>query len=120
MDHSQMNHGSLAVPPEEPKPSLELSIEPDALRGWNLQLHVENFEFAPGQINQSSLTGEGHAHLFINGEKVTRLYGPWYYIPALPEGEHELRVELNANGHEVLTVDGKPVAATVQVVVPMP
>ncbi len=111
-------HKMLAIPAEQPVPTLTLTVTPDAMRGWNLQAAVTAFEFAPERVNQTSLTTEGHAHLYIDGEKVTRLYGPWYYIPDLPAGEHEVRVELNANGHEVLTHNGKPIDARVKVVVP--
>ena len=79
-----------------------------------------NFEFAPERVNQASVVTEGHAHLFINGEKITRLYGPWYYLSLLPVGEHELRVELNGNGHETLSAGGQPIEATVKIEVAAP
>ena len=116
--HVGMHHGVLEIPAGQAVPKLNLSVEPDSVRGWNVNAAVENFAFAPERVNQASLTTEGHGHLFIDGEKMTRLYGSWYYIPALPAGEHEIRVELNANGHEILQSDGKPIAATVMVTVP--
>ena len=116
--HGEGVHGTLAIPEGQPLPKLQLSLEPDAIKGWNLQLQVENFEFAPERVNQTSLTTEGHAHLYINGKKITRLYGPWYYLSSLPTGDNELRVELNANGHERLAVEGEPIEATLQVTVP--
>lgn len=118
--HGGTHHGSLEIPEGQPIPELTLTVEPDTMRGWNLQLDVANFEFAPERVNQASVVTEGHAHLFINDEKITRLYGPWYYIPSLPVGEHELRVELNGNGHETLTSEGQPIEATVKVEVPAP
>lgn len=119
-DHGGMDHGSLEIPEGQPAPQVTLTVEPDAMAGWNLQLEMANFEFAPERVNQESVTTEGHAHLFINGEKLTRLYGSWYYLASLPPGEHELRVELNGNGHETLTVAGQPIEATVKVMVPAP
>lgn len=118
--HGEMHHRALEIPAGHAVPQLSLSVEPDAMRGWNLNAAVENFAFAPERVNQESSTTEGHAHLFINGEKITRLYGPWYYIPALPVGEHEIRVELNANGHEALQSKGETIAATVKLTVPSP
>lgn len=118
--HGGMNHGALEIPADQAVPQLNLNVTPDTMSGWNLHAAVENFTFAPQRVNQESLTTEGHAHLFINGEKVTRLYGPWYYIPVLPAGEHEIRVELNANGHEVLQKNGEPIAATAEIMVPAP
>lgn len=116
--HGSMNHGTLMIPEDQPQPSISLTVEPDAMRGWNLNAAVRNFAFAPEQVNQSSTTTEGHAHLYINGEKITRLYGSWYYIPELPAGEHEIRVELNANGHEILMSEGEAIADTATVTVP--
>jgi hypothetical protein len=40
--------------------------------------------------------------LYINGEKVSRVYGPWLHLPTLPPGRNEITVELNANNHQVL------------------
>ena len=116
--HSGMGHEPLMIPEGEPAPTLELTVEPDAVRGWNLQAAVSNFEFAPERVNQASSTTEGHAHLYINGEKITRLYSAWYYIPALPPGEHSIRVELNANGHEPLVSAEGAIEDTVTVMVP--
>ena len=37
------------------------------------------------------MLGHGHAHLYINGEKVARLYSPYFYIAELEEGD-QIRV----------------------------
>jgi hypothetical protein len=63
------------------------------------------------------VAGEGHAHLYIDGKKITRLYGEWYFIPSLKPGTHTIRVTLNANTHEDYAVGGKLVEDTVTVVV---
>ncbi|NJN21199.1 MAG: hypothetical protein HC812_08440 [Leptolyngbya sp. RL_3_1] len=112
------HHGTIEVPVEQPVPTVTLTVHPDPVRGWNLEVQTEHWVFAPEQVNQSSLTTEGHAHLYINGEQVTRLYSTWSYLPSLPSGEHLLTVGLNANGHEGLTHNSAPIEATVTVVVP--
>ncbi len=112
------SHGTLAVLEGQPTPEVTLTVHDDALRGWNLEVELENFTLAPDEVNEASNTIEGHAHLYVNGVKITRLYGPWYYLESLPSGEQELRVELNANGHEVLTYDGEAIADTVIITVP--
>ena len=112
------DHGTLSVPEGQPTPSVALTVHDDALQGWNLELTLENFALAPEQVNQASSAAEGHAHLYVNGVKVTRLYGPWYYLESLPPGSQELRVELNANGHEVLMHDGEAIGDTVVIDVP--
>ena len=112
------HHGSLEIPSGQPIPSVDLVVRPDAMKGWNLELRVSNFRFAPEKVNQESNYREGHAHLYINGEKITRLYGPWYYLSNLEPGQHEITVTLNANGHEEFLSQGEAIADTVTIDVP--
>lgn len=118
MSHDQMSHDSdhahkqLEVSADQPVPSVELLVHEDALNGWNLEVQLENFEFSPTTVNEPGPQNEGHAHLYINGEKVTRLYSSWYYLGALEPGDNEIMVTLNTNVHEDLTVDGETIAAS--------
>lgn len=75
-------------------------------------MRAEDFRFAPERASTAHVAGEGHAHLFIDGKKITRLYGEWYHVPALTPGVHKITVTLNANSHEDLTVQGKVVSDT--------
>ena len=111
-------HATLEIPAGQPVPTVTLSVHADAVSGWNLELQTTHFRFAPETINQSSLPTEGHAHLYVNGEKVGRLYGPWYHLPNLPAGRNEITVGLNANGHEALTHQGDAIESTVVIEVP--
>ncbi|MDA0265404.1 MAG: hypothetical protein O2890_02785 [Cyanobacteria bacterium] len=112
------HHGNLEIPADQPVPTVTLTAHPDPVSGWNLEVQTEHWTFAPERVNQSSLTTEGHGHLYVNGEKMTRLYSTWTYLPSLPPGENRLTVGLNANGHEGLTHNGEPIEATVVVDVP--
>ncbi|MBE7380679.1 MAG: hypothetical protein F6J95_004640 [Leptolyngbya sp. SIO1E4] len=121
MPHSDHgHHGALEVPADQPVPTVTLAVYPDPVAGWNIEAQTENWDFAPERVNQSSITTEGHAHLYLNGEKLTRLYSEWYYQPSLPPGEHTLTVSLNANGHEALMHNGQPIKASVSLTVPQP
>jgi hypothetical protein len=111
-------HGTIELSGEQATPTLRLIAHPDARHGWNLEVQVTDFRFAPERVNQASTPNEGHAHLYINGEKITRLYSNWYYLESLPPGRHEVTVSLNANGHEALTINGQPIQATVEIEVP--
>ena len=93
-------------------PSLELEVRADLHSGWNAQLIIQNFAFSPEKTNQKVKAGEGHAHLYINGKKLARVYGKWFHIPNLPKGNHKIRATLNANNHQTLAIDGKPIEAT--------
>lgn len=108
-------HQMMAVPDGQPVPSVKLRVHDDPMQGWNLEIQVENFQFAPEHIAEPSISTEGHAHLYVNGTKMARLYGNWYHLPELPPGTNEITVSLNANGHETLTVNGQPVRDTVTI-----
>ncbi|WP_017300152.1 hypothetical protein [Nodosilinea nodulosa] len=112
------HHGILEIPAGQPVPTVMLMVYPDPVQGWNLEVQTTNFRFAPEHVNQANLPGEGHAHLYVNGEKTSRIYGPWLHLPQLPSGQSELTVGLNANGHEALTHDGQKIESTVVVEVP--
>lgn len=116
-DHG-MHHSMLEIPEGQPVPEISLAIFPDPVAGWNLQIETENWAFAPEHVNQTSILTEGHAHLYVNGEKLTRIYSNWHYLPGLPPGDHVLTVGLNANGHEALMHNGELIEASVEVSVP--
>jgi hypothetical protein len=111
-------HSKMVIPPGQPVPTVNLVVTPDTMSGWNLQVKVTNFAFAPERINTKGIATEGHAHLYIDGKKVTRLYGPWYYLGNLSPGAHTITVTLNSNGHEDLIYNGKPIQATQVIQVP--
>lgn len=128
MDHGGMDHGDahshhdqmLEIPAGAPVPELTVRVDSDPVRGWNLYVSATNFEFAPEKINSESNPSEGHAHLYINGESAQRIYGNWTHLAELPPGENELKVTLNANGHEALAAEGIPIEETVTVDVDNP
>ncbi|MEL7083097.1 MAG: hypothetical protein AAF268_09505 [Cyanobacteria bacterium P01_A01_bin.3] len=105
-------HPQVEVSADLPVPAVVLAAYQDAVNGWNLQLQLENFELAPATVNEAGPQNEGHAHLYINGEKVTRLYSDWYYLGELDPGENEIVVTLNTNIHEDLTVNGEVISAS--------
>jgi len=101
-------------------PALGIAIKNDPVGGWNLHLRVSNFRFAPERASTPYKAGEGHAHIYVNGKKLARLYGPWFHIGSLPPGKAMIRVTLNTNDHREMMVGGKIVAATATVVAPKP
>ena len=106
------HHKTVVLSDNQPIPDIDLVVYKDSLKGWNLQIKLENFEFAPEMANQENQLNKGHAHLYINGEKITRLYGDWYYLGDLPPGTNEIKVQLNTNSHESLMYQGKLIEDT--------
>lgn len=111
-------HQRLDIPAGQPLPSVTLEIRPDRMKGWNLHIQVQNFQFAPEQIDRPSAWNTGHAHLYVNGRKLTRLYGSWYYLDSLPAGENQIVVTLNTNSHEDLYANGQRIEGRAIVRVP--
>ena len=108
-------HGETVEAP--PGMGVALNVHPDSVSGFNIQIVPTAFTFAPERVNTAHLPGEGHAHLYIDGVKLRRVYGEWAHVDGLSSGMREISVTLNANTHEQYAVDGQPItaAATVQV-----
>ncbi len=109
-------HSQVEVDPDN-APEVSIKVENDALAGWNVYVAVENFRFAPERVNQANTPNEGHAHLYLNGNKVTRLYGTAFHLTGLQPGENVVSVSLNANDHSDLVLGGEPIEAAALVVV---
>lgn len=113
VDHSL--HPITEVRDDRPIPSLRLRVSPDRMDGFNIFLETRNFLFTPGLAGSAPVANEGHAHLYVNGEKVARMYSPWHHLPAklLRDGINRLEVEFSANDHSVWGVAGEPIGADV-------
>jgi hypothetical protein len=106
------SHEIMEIPTGQPIPSIDLVVHQDPMNGWNLEVKVANFRFAPEHVSTEARPGEGHAHLYVNGKKITRLYGNWYYLGTLTSGRNEITVTLNANNHADLAHNGRKIEAT--------
>lgn len=113
-----MQHGVLEVPAVG-APQVGITVEPDAMTGGNVTLSTNNFTFTPEMVNSAHVAHTGHAHLYVDGIKIARLYGPHFHIPNLPVGEHEVSVSLSSNEHAYYTVDGQRIAARTTVTQPL-
>ncbi len=100
------SHGMLAVDEWSAKPAMTATIQKDPVGGWNLNLRTENFTYNAAAAGLENNQGEGHAHIYVNGAKLARIYGDWFHIGTLPSGHNMISVTLNANDHSLLTQDG--------------
>ena len=123
MDHSKMKHSAhdhatmLSLPAGPDAPTLEFTLEKDNSSGWNLHIITSNFRFAPQAASSPHVEGEGHAHIYVNGEKLARVYGPWFHIAKLPKGEAMVTITLNANNHSPLAVGEKALSVMKKIAV---
>ncbi len=105
----------VAYPAGADVPALSLSVMPDPVTGWNIHMELVNFRFAPENAGAPDASGEGHAHIYVNGVKVMRAYGDWIHLETLPQGEVTVRAALYSNDHRPIAVDGAPVGQEVVV-----
>jgi len=87
---------------EHEGPTFEVQVLRDPVAGWNI-LIVTDVRFAPENVSTGNVEGEGHAHVYVDGVKVSRIYGMWHYLNDLEPGEHEIRIELSNNDHTPIT-----------------
>ncbi len=97
--------------------AVRVTAEPDAMAGVNVRVETEGFTWAPDHASGAHVDGEGHGHLYVDGERLGRVYGEWFHL-SLDPGSYEIRVTLNGNDHADYLVEGAPVEATVTVEVP--
>ena len=120
--HTQEKHGAhkhyqkIEIQNPAMVPEVAIQAQRDSMAGWNIHVLATQFAFTPENAGKKHVAGQGHAHLYVDGKKVARLYGPWFHLPALSPGKHVLKVTLNANSHEEYAFKGKPVSGQIEVV----
>lgn len=88
MAHDHATAVDLPSGPDAPRVAIRLHKDP--MSGWNLQVLPQNFRFAPQNASAENVPGEGHAHVYVNGEKLARLYAEWVHLPvAACRGSHQ-------------------------------
>lgn len=114
---AQARHHFYEVPPEAPVPSARLAVSPDPHGGYVVRVDTDAFAFAPAAAHRH-VPGEGHAHLYVDGQKVARLYGPVYHLGALPKGRRTVTVALATHDHRLYARGGEAIRAEQTVFVP--
>jgi hypothetical protein len=95
-----------------PPPFVEFTITPDKKSGYNIYIRTKNFKWTPENATSDHIDGEGHAHIYANNKKITRVYSPWLYLPKLPPGENKIKVTLSQNNHDEYVVKNKLISST--------
>lgn len=119
-DHQQHDmtfHAHTPHEAEDPIPTVALKVIKDPKAGYNAEIITTNFTFKPESASQDYVAGEGHAHIYVDGVKLNRVYGNWYYLGELAKGERQITVSLSGNDHSELTHRGQPIASTVTLMV---
>lgn len=109
------SHEPIELGTTDSVPTVSLVVLKDPVGGWNAHVSTTNFRFAPEHASLNHISGEGHAHLYVDGQKIARLYSEWFHIASLSAGTHKITVSLNANDHAPFVVNGQPLEASVTV-----
>ena len=98
-NHEKMHDTPIHIAKNIAVPTIAAKLERDPFSGFNLKLETRNFTFAPDLSGLEHKDGMGHAHLYIDGQKIARLYGNWFHISEIPKGAKSLEITLNSNDH---------------------
>ncbi len=116
-EHSHGHGEGIEVPGSMIVPTIALSAEPDPVSGHNLMIGLTDFAITPENASTDPVDGEGHLHLFIDGERISRFYNTAIHVDGLEPGEHTVMVEVSANNHSAYVVDGDPIMAMATITV---
>jgi len=115
------DHKPISLPDNAAIPKINLEIYRDEKDGFNLHLHLAEFEIEPPELEGGNSTSkakkmivDGHAHLYVNSIKIRRLYGNFDHLPQslFKPGINMVMVSLNAHNHDVWTIGKKQIMAT--------
>lgn len=108
---------------EQDSPRAVLDIQKDPTGGFNVQVKSTNFVWRPEMASMQHVPGEGHAHVYLDGRKIMRIYNEWFHLNtyqfATRSGEQLLSIEFVGNDHSPYTVQGLPIGAEQIVDVPV-
>ena len=107
---------------QESAPKATLDIQKDPTGGFNVQVVTTNFVWRPEMASMQHFPGEGHAHVYLDGRKIMRIYNEWFHLNTYQfstrSGEQLLSIEFVGNDHAPYTIQGLPVGAEQIVDVP--
>ncbi|WP_308367900.1 MULTISPECIES: hypothetical protein [unclassified Microbulbifer] len=108
------NVAALEVPAANPVPKISLRFYRDEISGLNLYIHVVDFQMGPPELAMKGRRPTGHGHLYINGRKVRRVYGPHQHLPdgLFKPGVNLVMVSLNDHDQRAWRRDGLQIQAS--------
>jgi len=110
-----------------PKPAIDaVKVSKDDKVGFNLHLKTSNWEFDTSHLGDRSTSPQGHSraygyvHLYVNGRKRNRIYGPDFYLKEidLDAGANKLELVLATPQHGSWRCQGKRIVYNTQVTRP--
>ncbi|MEP3394134.1 MAG: copper chaperone PCu(A)C [Litoreibacter sp.] len=96
-----MNHDMSNGVQSEQNPTITLTaLSGFSADGGEISIAVENFTFVRAENDAPHVPNHGHAHIYLNGLKLGRLYDTAFSLGPILPGAYELVVSLNSNTHQ--------------------
>jgi len=114
---AEHDHGATTIDVDTSKPIPEVAItldETDEPGVFDMTISLADFTITPENVDGDPVDNEGHMHLLLDGEKVERFYDLERQVN-VPEGDHLVEVELNANNHLAYSIDSVPIRTGITV-----
>jgi len=115
-DHDHPDESRVREWDADAVPSLSISVTADGDDGYVLVVDAPGFTITGADV-LDPVPGEGHAHLYVDGDLMTMIYGPEFRIPNLDPGTYQLMVTLSTNDHLEYTVGGEVLSTMATLVV---
>ena len=107
---------------QEGAPQATLEVKKDPTGGFNVHVKTTNFVWRPEMASKKYFVGEGHAHVYLDGQKIMRIYNEWFHLNtyqfATRAGEQLLSIEFVGNDHAPYAIRGVPIGIEQIVSVP--
>ncbi|WP_096202593.1 hypothetical protein [Bacillus sp. FJAT-45350] len=106
-------HVGYEIPEEVVVPVIDGEIRQNDKGMWFIMLNTKHFTFMPEKVGHEDIDyHEGHAHLYINNQKVDSVFGNYYSLGRLEEGTYDIKVSLNTHNHRPFIYNGNEIAFT--------
>lgn len=107
---------------QEVAPKASLKVQKDPTGGFNVYVLTSNFVWRPEMASREHVVGEGHAHVYLDGRKIMRIYNEWFHLNtfqfATRAGKQIVSIEFVGNDHAPYTTQGIPVGVEQVINVP--
>lgn len=102
------NHVEIAGYESIPEITMDMSQDEDGK--YVVTIDTDNFTWAEEGTIASTDLAQGHAHIYIDGEKLSATYAPEYELPEMEAGVYEVSVSLVSADHRELLLNNIPIA----------
>ena len=106
----------------EVAPKVSLKVKKDPTGGFNVWVLTSNFVWRPEMASREHVVGEGHAHVYLDGQKIMRIYNERFHLNTYQFstrfGDQLLRIEFVGNDHAPYTIQGIPIGSEQIISVP--